>query len=61
MAIGSVEADESRRLFVVCGGWGSSSPQGRTVVRKECLSDTDEPSLESRVAVNVMAAAWLIG
>ena len=40
-------------------GAGMSSSQGKQVVLKECLSDTDEPSLESRVAVNVMAVAWI--
>jgi len=35
--------------------YGGSSSTGRIVVRKEILSDTDEPSLESGVADNVMA------
>lgn len=28
--------------------------------RKEALSDTDEPSLESRVADNLMVVPWLL-
>lgn len=39
--------------------YGGSSSTGRNVVRKEILSDTDEPSLESRVVDNVMAVLVL--
>lgn len=34
--------------------YGGLWSQGMAEVRKETLSDTDEPSLESRVADNVM-------
>ena len=37
--------------------YGGSWSQGMAEVRKETLSDTDEPSLESRVADNVMVVA----
>ncbi len=39
--------------------YGGSSSTGRIVARKEILSDTDEPSLESRVVDNVMAVFGL--
>ena len=37
--------------------YGGSWPQGMAEGRKETLSDTDEPSLESRVTDNVMVVA----
>ncbi len=39
--------------------YGGSSSTGRIMVRKEILSDTDEPSLESRVVDNVMTVFGL--
>ena len=39
--------------------YGGSSSQGTAEVGKENLSDTDEPSLESRVADNVMVITLL--
>ena len=38
--------------------YGGSSSQGTAVVGKDILSDTDEPSLDSRVDDNVMAVVY---
>lgn len=40
---------------------GSASSQEVTDALKDTLSDTDEPSLESRVADNLMVALWVYG
>ena len=40
--------------------YGGSASQGVIDARKETLSDTDEPSLESRVTDNLMVVPWLL-
>lgn len=47
--------DAGSRVVAVSGLPEISSSQGSTVVRMECLPNTDEPSLESRGVVNVTA------
>lgn len=40
--------------------YGGSVSQGPMDARMETLSDTDEPSLESRVTDNLMVILWLL-
>ena len=44
---------ETAEVSVSRSEYGGSSSQAIVVVRKDNLSETDEPSLESRVADNV--------
>ena len=52
------EVSDGKRGNSVYGGSGSAS-QGATEERKEILSDTDEPSLDSRVVDN-LTVIWAI-